>query len=57
MELVKVARVRHADAPVGVPAPLYLKCPCGHTPEDPAGDDVVACACGRRYTSGGWLVR
>jgi hypothetical protein len=53
LELVKVARIRQPGYPVGVPAPMYLNCPCGAKPEAP--DLVVECACGRVYDANGYL--
>lgn len=62
MALVKVAVIRDATVPMGRPAPLRLRCPCGACPEVSREEflgevDVqIACLCGRTYSATGWLL-
>jgi len=37
---------------VGIPAPLYLLCPCGR--EHPQPEVRVDCACGLSWNRSGW---
>ena len=57
--LRKVAMVRDERYPVGVAAPLYLRCHCGGRPRVPDASEaeLVACkGCGTTYTRTGWMV-
>ena len=52
----KVAMIREPGYPVGVPAPCYLRCPCGAKPSTVPGGATVTChQCGTTYTSTGWV--
>ena len=54
--MIKVAMIREPGYPIGKPAPCYLNCPCGARPSTRHHGEHVACACGRVYTSLGYLV-
>jgi hypothetical protein len=56
---VKRALKREPGYPVGVPAPLYLDCTCGHKlsiPQVRGLPVTFICACGIEYDAAGWVV-
>jgi hypothetical protein len=56
---VKVAWIRDASVPMGIPAKGQLSCLCGNAPitdyNKAQGD--VHCPCGAVYTWDGWVVK
>ena len=61
MPIVKRALKREPGYPVGVPAPLYLDCECGHHLSMPHVNGLpiqaYVCLCGREYDPRGWLLK
>lgn len=57
LTLKKVAMIRVPGYPQGVPAPMYLNCPCGIKPmtDLETGFDVV-CRCGRKFSYNGYVI-
>lgn len=56
LTLMKVAMIRKEGYPVGVSAPVYLKCPCGAKPDTNLDTEAdVTCVCGRLFTYNGYI--
>lgn len=56
---MKRALKREPGYPVGIPAPMYLDCECGHhlpIPEIKGMPMTYQCLCGRVYDARGWIV-
>ncbi len=61
--LMKLARIREDGVPVGIPARLYLNCPCGErlwlpdsVPVSEIEEVRVASTCGYAYDIEGYVV-
>lgn len=59
MKCLKRAVKREEGYPIGVPAPVYLDCECGHHLNLPVISGLpmtFICLCGREYDSRGWIL-
>jgi hypothetical protein len=52
----KAALIREPGYPVGVPAPMYLNCSCGHKVNVFQTSNTTCPKCGTTYDSRGWIV-
>ena len=58
--LTKIAVIRDAGVPIGIPARCWIRCPCGGERLEVstlASDETITCHCGAAYTRAGWLVK